>query len=218
MGLLKGSFTCRRYVVLGPEPEGFRAFALLRLKEFAFVEPLSAARKGEVFGWVSVHNLTETGFQPDDVAYSQYLAFALRTDVKKLPARLFAALLDKECRAWLRSTGRERVPPPVKKELRERLELQLLPRQLPTVSAVEVLWDLARGEVLFFSLSERANDRFRKLFARTFDRALRPLGPVRLGLALAADRDERMARLDATGDTMLFEREPDGAEAGGGGA
>jgi len=204
VGLLQGSFTCRRYRVLGAEREGFREAALARLAEFAFREPLSAAKKGEVFGWVSVHNLTDVDFTPDKVFYSQYCAFALRTDVKKLPARLFKALLDNEHRKWMAGTGRERVPAAVKKELREKLELQLLPRQLPTVSSVDVLWDMARGEVLFFSLSAKVNDRFRKLFARTFTLDLRPLGPVRLALSLAEDRDERLARMEPLGTTLLF--------------
>lgn len=204
MGLLKGSFTCRRYLVLAADVEASRDRYLQRLQEQAFQEPLSAAKKGEVSGWVSAHNLTDTEFTLEKCMYSQYFAFALRTDVKKLPARLFNALLDNEYRKWMQQSGRERVPAAVKKELRDRLELHLLPRQLPTVSSIEVMWDITRNEVLFFSLSEKTNDRFRKLFSRTFQVHLRPLGPVRLGLQLAPDRDERLRAFDGAGTSMLF--------------
>ncbi len=204
MGLLSGSFTCRRYQVLHQEGEGFREACLVRLREFAFQEPLSAAKKGETFGWVSVHNLTDIDFTPDKVFYSQYFTFALRSDIKRLPSRLFRALLDNECQKWMASTGREKIPAPVKRELRDRLELSLLPRHLPTVSAVEVMWDLSRNELLFFSLSGKVNDTFRKLFSRTFQVHLRPLGPVRLGLLQAQEGEDRLAAFDAASVSVLF--------------
>jgi hypothetical protein len=198
--LLSGAITGTRYQVIGPIPT--QEYILEQLAEGAFREPLSAAKKGETFGWCSVHNLTDP---PVDVVFTQYLAFALRTDVKRLPAALFRALLDKEMRKWMAGTGRERVPALVKKELREALELSLLARHLPSVSAVDVVWDTARGEVLFLSTSVKVNDRFRKLFSRSFGVDLRPLAPVRLGLQGSANIAATLAALDAAGGDMLFE-------------
>lgn len=206
MPLLKGSATFTRYRLDGPAPDMDRI--RLGLEEYAFREPLSAAKKGETFGWCSVHNLCDA---PTDVVFSQYVVFSLRTDVKRLPAALFKAMLEKEYQRWMAGTGRERVPAAVKKELREQLELDLLPRQLPSVSAVDVYWDTGRGEVLFFSTSAKACDRFRKLFTRAFGVEILPVGPVRAGMEGIADVRAAVAGLDRAGVSMLF----GGEEAGG---
>ena len=109
MSLFKGGLTARRYRVMGEVPADFRTAYQAQLEEFAFHEPTSALHEGESAGWTQIHNLLDTDFSDlNRWLYNHYLVGALRVDKKVLPAKLFAAHLDKRCQAWCRSNGKER--------------------------------------------------------------------------------------------------------------
>lgn len=181
MPLLSGAMSARRYRVVADFDEtGFREKLLERLTEEAFREPLSAAKGGENYGWVTLENLCDTDFAANKVLFNQYVSFSLRIDNKRLPGKLVKALLDLRIRAWLTETGRERAPGPVKKEMLEQIELELFPRQLPAVAVHDICWDLTARVVWFFSSSNKANELFRTLFAKTFLAETRPIGPLQL--------------------------------------
>lgn len=199
MPLLTGAMSARRYAVVAEFDEGGLRDAIPeRLAEEAFREPLSAARGGENYGWVTLENLCDVDFAPNRVLFNQYACFSLRIDNKRLPGRLVKALLDLRIRAWLKESGRERVPGPVKKEMLEQIELELYPRQLPTVAVHDVCWDLAAGTVWFFSTSNKANELFRTLFAKTFQADTRPIGPLQL-IAGSRHADRWVPALDRIG-------------------
>jgi DNA recombination-dependent growth factor C len=181
MPLLSGAISARRYRVVADYAEtGFRDKLLERLSEDAFREPLTAAKGGENYGWVTLENLCDTDFAPNKVLFNQYMSFSLRIDNKRLPGKLVKALLDLRIRAWLAETGRERAPGPVKKEMLEQIELELYPRQLPAVAVHDICWDLTNQVVWFFSNSNKANELFRTLFAKSFLAETRPIGPLQL--------------------------------------
>jgi DNA recombination-dependent growth factor C len=206
MPLLAGSITVRRYRVVGDFAEATRDALLDRLAKEAFRDPLSPARGGENAGWVKLTNLADTAFDFDSVFHNQYMTFALRVDNKRLPGKLLKALLDLRMQQWMREKNRERVPTPVKKELREQLELELFPKQLPSVAVHDVVWNLSDQVVWFMSGSNKANELFRALFAKSFAAETRPFGPLQI---LAADpRADRWAReLDRVGMADLRPRE-----------
>lgn len=200
MGILKGAMSVRRYRVDTELGEGWQDRFIAALNENAFREPLSPVHKEEVAGWTQIHNLLDTDFT--DVnrwLYNQYAIFALRTDKKVLPAKLFAAHLQKRVEAWCLANKRERVPSKVKQELREQLEQDMLRQTLPRVGVVEVGWNVAQGWVLFHSHSEGVNDRFRKLFHRTFGLVAEPFDP----LDYVADWPEVAERLAGSGASDL---------------
>jgi len=198
MPLLSGAMGARRYRVLGAPDPIDRDGMLELLAEHAFHEPPSAAKGGENHGWVSLHNLCVTEFTHEDCYVQQYLCFGLRMDRKAIPAKLLRALLDLRCKAWMDETGRERVPAAVKREIREQLELELFPRQLPTVSVQDVCWDLNTNLVWFFNNGNKANEIFRIHFARTFSVDTQPVGPLHL-LADHRRADEWVPRIDSIG-------------------
>lgn len=202
MGILKGALSVRRYRVGTDHPEGWQDRFIGALNEHAFREPLSPVHKEEVSGWVQVHNLLDADFS--DVnrwLYNQYAVFALRTDKKTLPAKLFAAHLQKRVEAWCAANQRERAPRSEKERIKEELEQDLLRQTLPSVTLVEVAWNVAEGWLLVHSHAEAANDRFRKLFHRTFGQVAVPFDP----LDFVSDWPEVGERLRASGASDLRE-------------
>ncbi len=181
MGILSGQMTVRRYAVDGEVPEGFREKYVEALNAYGFREPFSKIKKEEVEGWCQVHNLLDTDFTDlNQWLYNHYALFCLRVDKKVLPAKLFRATLDKRVRAWCEANNKERCPRGQRDEIKELLEVELLKSTLPRVQTTECVWNLAEGWVLFHSHSASTNDRFRKLFLRTFGLKLVPQNPLDL--------------------------------------
>lgn len=179
MGVLAGALTGRRFRVVGTLPEGWQSFFQEQLNEHAFREPVTAGGKEELEGWVRVQNLLDTDF--DDAnqwLFQNYAAFALRVDVKSLPARLLAAHVEKRCRAWAEERGVGRAPASVRKEIKEALETEWLARALPRVAVTEIAWNVIAGTAIVGATSDKVIDRVRKRFSRTFRLDLVPWSPL----------------------------------------
>lgn len=179
MGILSGAMTARRFTVLGEIPQGFRDTWRDALREHAFSEPPVASWRDEIEGWVEIHDILATGF--DDINHwfvDPYVLLALRVDKKTLPAKLFKATLAREIREWCESRSVDRCPLATRNDLKEELERKWLARALPRVSVVEACWNVDQGWLLLHSHAERAADRFRRLFTRTFDLQLVPWSPL----------------------------------------
>ncbi len=181
MGILSGALTARRYRVSGELPHDFRDSFAEALRTYAFRDKASPTPGEELVGWVELHNLLDTGF--DDInrwLYDHYAIFSLRVDKRVLPAKLFRAHLEKKVEAWCLEHQRSKCPSSVRGELREQLELQMLQKTLPRVSVYEVCWNVTDGWLLFHNLSDRANERFVKLFFETFGLHPQPEAPLDL--------------------------------------
>jgi DNA recombination-dependent growth factor C len=168
-----------RFRVVGEVGEGFREDFRDRLQEFAFKEPPHDVGKEEVEGWVQVHNLLDADFSDfNRWLYNEYALFALRVDKKRLPAKLFAATLEKRCEAWKAERDLERIPASMKAELKDALEAEWLTRTLPSVATTEAVWNLQEGWLILHGMSEAVIERFRVRFFRTFGRRLLPWSPL----------------------------------------
>lgn len=179
MGIVSGSLTIARFRVVGELPEGWRETFRARLDEFAFRDPPVGQGKEEVEGWVQVHNLLENSFADFNTwLYNDVAVFALRVDVKRLPAKLFRATVDKRKQAWCEERGVERCPNAIVTEIKEDLEREWLERTLPSVSVTEAAWSLTNQWMVVHSLSEGTAERFRKRFFRTFGLKLVPWSPL----------------------------------------
>jgi recombination associated protein RdgC len=177
--LLRGVLTFRRFEMDGPPPSSSAALIDL-LQRDGFRGSLQQPTGEERSGWVTLENLLETDFPLETTYRPPYLVFALRTDRKAIPPLLLRAMMDRETRAFLAETGLERLPHGARDEIRERLEDQYLPGQLPTVAITEASWNLVSNRLLVMASSDKAVDRFRKHFSATLSRAALPLGPARL--------------------------------------
>jgi DNA recombination-dependent growth factor C len=179
MGILKGGLSARRYRIIGDLPGDYTDPFIEAMNTNQFREPQSPTHKGEASGWCQVHNLLDVDFSDINLwSYNHYLLFALRVDKKVVPAKLLRAHLEKRMEAWCKANNRTRVPAAVKEELREALEQEMLLKVLPRVQTIEVVWNVNDGWALFTNDSELANERFQKLFLRTFGMRAVPWSPL----------------------------------------
>ena len=197
MGILSGALTARRYRVVGPVPADFRDRYALALREHAFRASSDPTKTEETVGWCEIHNLLDTEFADlNRWLADRYALFALRVDKKTVPAKLFKAHLEKRVEAWCAEHQRERCPASVKGEIKEKLLFEMLARTLPRVQVFELCWNVVDGWLLFHSLSERAAERFIKLFWETFGLRVLPEAPLDL---LPPEDAGLLDRLMATG-------------------
>ncbi|MCK6505803.1 recombination-associated protein RdgC [Myxococcota bacterium] len=196
MGILTGAVSVRRYRAVGSLPEDFRTAFGDALADHAFREPREWLPGVEAVGWCQVHNLLDTDFGDlNRWLYNQYLVAAMRVDKKSLPGKYFKAHLDKRVAAWCQEQGRPKCPGPVKADIKDQLQREMLEKTLPRVATYEFCWDLDSGHVLFHNSSDKVNDAFRKLFRHTFGVALLPWSP----LDFLADDPQTAAALEIQG-------------------
>jgi recombination associated protein RdgC len=186
------SLTARRYRAEADLPpvngEGFRK----RLAERAF-RPLSAHEERSV-GWVTADNCLDADFARAALVRGSCAAFALRIDRRRVPTRLLRARVDLEMRAR-RAAARDAGGEAQKSARREeRNEVRrvaaeaLLAETSPTTEVHPVLWWPRERSVWFLSLSKRANEAFRELFAQTFDASVSSLTPYHRAVELLQGR------------------------------
>jgi hypothetical protein len=200
VSLLKGPLTFRRFFSEGGAPSASSSDLVELLIHDRFLGRLDDPRKEERSGWVTVGNLLDTDFSVANTYFAPYMLFSQRTDKKAIPPALLRALVERETAELLKSTGMERLPPGGKAEIREQLEEKYLPQMLPSVSVVEVCWNLQSGMVRVLSTSERAVGRVRKAFSATFSQALYGVDAPRLAMRgpEAAQRRDRIVLTSAS--------------------
>mgnify|MGYP006439878183 FL=1 len=155
MSILKGALSATPYRVGtigdGEVPtlsndqllDGLRSYAF-RERELQNTEP--------VFGWCSANSVIETSFEDiNDCILDRYVLFSLRQDRKRIPTKLFKALLQQRVKAWCEENGRQRCPSSTRGVTNELLEFEGGLRADTDVKAWSVLWNTEQGWVLFDS-------------------------------------------------------------------
>lgn len=119
-------------------------------------------------GWVELDDYQETDFE--FVKRDHLFAFAFRRDKRTIPASVMKMHLRKKEREFLSNNPSfQRVPRTKKDELRENIIAELLPKVLPTMSVIDVLWDVRTGVVTAYTTSLSQLDDLAELFRETFN-------------------------------------------------
>lgn len=144
---------------------------------------IDAAASEEVSaGWCTPQDPSGDAFEATEMDAGDATWLRIRIDTKKMPADQFAMRLAAEERAkGKRLTGRER------RELRDALHEQLLPRLLPKTSFVDLLQWTERRRVVLLAGGKAARDIVRKLFLETFGVVLEQLTPGAMAVELLGE-------------------------------
>jgi len=166
-----------------------QAFAdALKNRRFRTIE--NAASEEVSAGWVTAGDPTGDSFDAEDLDGGAGTWLRFRIDKKKMPMKWLQIHRDAaEKSRGKKLSARER------RELKDDLMEQLLPRVLPTITLVDALLYHDRKTVQLFATSKTARETFGKLFFDTFGEPLERANPLQSGLR-AAIGPELRAQLD----------------------
>lgn len=184
-GMFRRSGSAVVYFVEGklPAPGSEELGAALATQRFRTIE--TAASEEVSLGWVTAGDPTGDSFDAEDLELDPGQWLRVRIDKKKLPT------------AWLaihrsvaeRSAGRP-LSARERRDLKEDLCEQLLPRTLPSVQFLDALWLPKSQRILLFTTSTGACEEFEKLFFRTFAVTLVRATPHALAIRAGLGREQ----------------------------
>jgi len=170
---------------------------ILDPRDDAFAEALSpqrfrtienAASEETSIGWVTPADPTGDSFAIEDLDGGIGTWLRFRIDKKSMPMKWLQIHRDAAEKArGKKLSAKER------RELKEDLMDQLLPRVLPTITLVDALLFHDRKTVLLFATSKSAKEAFAKLFFETFTVQLETADPLQSGLRADLNPDQKHA-------------------------
>jgi len=196
MGIVSGSVSYLRFVA-GNLPDAFEETYAEALRTAAFheIDPHSDLEVSR--GWVRFDDAFSSEFDPGTlVEPGGNIFLRLRIDTLKIPAGTLKAYVDKDARERAAKVGRDKL---VKRELdtvKADVKKLLRQRSLPRMQLLEMVWNVASGEVRLMSTSKSAAAHFVDVFEKTFSQTLRPVGLLTI-LWLRGVKDEE---IDALGN------------------
>ena len=157
----------------------------LSLQRFRTIE--NAASEEVSIGWVTPADPTGDNFSPEELDGGIGTWQRFRIDKKSMPMKWLQIHRDAAEKArGKKLSAKER------RELKDDLMDQLLPRVLPTITLVDALLFEERKTVLLFATSKSAKEAFGKLFFETFSLQLEPADPLQSGLRSdLSEKDKR---------------------------
>jgi len=185
MGLLEGAVRLTRYH-LSDAPDLPQDGELAeRLRTHAFVSIENAPQESSS-GWVEILDPFSIRFEPQSFRFGDIVALALRTDSRRLaPAVLKRYLTMAE--ADLKQRADPRLSRDQRRELKDRVRLDLLTRIPVATRVLEAVWFTNEGEIWLAGVGAKERELFEDLWRRTFGSGLVWQIPILLAARLRPD-------------------------------
>ena len=172
MGARSGSLTFTRFFTQGSLPKDLRKRFLeaARLRVFEPLKPDDEAL--EAIGWCAMERPFDLELDAGKMFHDSYILLGFRVDRYRIPGALLRSHIADEERRLLERTKKQKLSRNEKVEIKDRVVMRLRKKVLPTSKAIDVVWHLDEGYVLFFGHSKRTLGDFAALFEKTFGMAL----------------------------------------------
>ena len=166
MGLLKGKASFS--VLLDKEGKdhviGYESIRQ-KLEAWAFKD-IDDTYDDVSIGFVPVHDMFSADFSQSII--DPYVAIALRVDERRVPGAVLKKYVLKEEQRVREERQVPRLSRMARLEIKERVGTELRRKAKPTPKVVELVWDMARGVVFVFSMSDRVIGVVEAFFKETF--------------------------------------------------
>lgn len=168
MGALGGSLSASKFYVQGDLPKDLRRSypERIQLRVFRPLKPEEEAE--ERAGWCAVGQPFDLELSPDKLFNGPYLSLGLRIDRYRFPPAVVHAELEQAAQGLRQKRGQERLSRAQKSELEQRVRTALRKRYLPRMQAVDLVWNLDRQELYFWSQSSALHEQLSALFELSF--------------------------------------------------
>jgi recombination associated protein RdgC len=188
MGALNGSLSASKFYVEGDLPKDIRRSYMDRIRLRLFT-PLRVDEEAEErVGWCAMGQALDLELAPDKVFNGPYLTLGLRIDRYRFPPAVVKAELANAARALREKRGQEKLSKTQKDEVAQRVKLGLRRRYPPGMQVVDLVWNLDRKELFFFSQGAGLRERLAALFELSFGLELVLDSPYVAGLRTLADK------------------------------
>ena len=209
MGALSGSMSPSKFYVQGELPKDVRRSYLPRI-ELRVFRPLRPEEEAdERAGWCAVGQPFELVLSPDKVFTGPYLSLGLRIDRYRFPPAIVNAELELASRALREKRGQEKLSRTQKEELKHRVLQSLRRKYLPRMQMVDLVWNLDRQELYFWSQSGALHERLSALFELSFGLELVLDSPFVAASRLLDDKAHKLGLQQAT--LSVFHEESHGS-------
>ena len=182
MSLQSGSFSLRRFLVLGPVPS--EAELMAGLQEHPF-RPFQDGMEEERLGWCDWRNPLVVPPDPNWVMQDRFAVFGLRLDTRKVPPLLLKAHVDLKLDSLMKEKDLSFVGKEARLSLADEVKVDLLRKVLPTPKLIEVAWDLKGGVLWTTASSSKTQGALASHFVKAFGCELQPLAPLLLAGRIA---------------------------------
>lgn len=168
MGAFKGSISCALYHVDGEPESGFRDDFMERIHEFRFVDLTPDDEDDLRWGWCCAQDMLDTDFTKAKVFQNEYLCLGLRVDRWSLPGALLKARIARREDQKKQEFQKAKLLRSEKEAIREFVSREMKQQMLPAATMVDMVWNIDRREVRFWSQSTGRREQFEELFESTF--------------------------------------------------
>jgi len=127
-------------------------------------------------------------FSEDAVFFDPLVLFSFRMDKLTVPANTARLYIKRRIQERLDTTRRTKMPREEREEISDSVKLELLRRALPSISAIDVVWDMNSNRIRFYSNSASMNEEFLVRFNQHVGLKLRMMNGVGI---LESRLDER---------------------------
>lgn len=193
LGARSGSLTFTRFLTQGSLPKDLRKRFLeaARLRVFEPLKPDDEAL--EAIGWCAMERPFDLELDAGKMFHDSYILLGFRVDRYRIPGALLRSHIADEERRLLERTKKQKLSRNEKVEIKDRVVMRLRKKVLPTSKALDVVWHLDEGVVLFFGHSKRTLGDFAALFEKTFGMALLEDSPYAAATRAQLSREHERA-------------------------
>jgi DNA recombination-dependent growth factor C len=186
MAILSANTSLTRYRITDDIPETLWAQIPELLQRHCFQE-IDSRPDERSFGWTPFDNPLDSDWQGASLYKGEFIAFALRLDIRRLPAAVLKKYYQRaleDLRSRNEAKGRNFVSREEKKELREQTRLKLMRQILPIPASFDVVWNISTQYVFLSSTTRTIRELFEEHFTQTFDLHLELSSPFFYALNL----------------------------------
>lgn len=193
-----------RFHVRGDLPKDVRRSYLERIRLRTF-QPLRADEEAEErAGWCALGQPLDLELTSPKIFQGPYLTLGLRADKYRFPPAVVNAELALASQALRSKNGQEHLSRTQKAELKTRVLSRLRRKYLPSMRAVDVVWNLDRKELYFWSGSAALKQHLGALFELSFGLELVASSPWVDASRLLTSAEQR-SRLESVELTVFHE-------------
>lgn len=178
MGFASGTISCRRFAVIGDQPDRIDQELLDKLAVYAIKDSEFGVPEEVEYGWSGGRHVLDGSFSFEANVYADCLVFGLRIDTNKVPADRVKAytMIEEEAAAKGNPSGfisklqkRE-----AKDVVRRKVDDDLRSGKYRRSKLVQILWDIP-SSTLYANASGATLEKLLEIFERSFNLQLLPL-------------------------------------------